>query len=590
MKKFLSLLLAMSMILSIAVVSMAADPTTAAELKTAVESASAGDVINVTSAITISSDITLNPSVAVTINTGRNVDYIKVVSGGKLTLGANVTVSGDSETILVNGGELVVNGATIKGKNYDDECVLGMVSGTININSGLVTTDGSLTSSVASAIGMLGGTLNINGGTVSSTSSGLGSAAFAYGGTINVYGGVVTNGNQDPVLSTALIAAGSTAVVNVYDGDVDSVLAHANANSTVNIEGGSIGAVCAKNGASIEISGGNVTGNVVANGGSITVSGGIFTEDVTEFLAPGVEQTGGAVVPAGGTSINPIGGATKPVKGNGLANDNLYTYTKAGGFDAVNTDTVTFGTKLYVLLTDASGNAVKADAVKGLSVSDKWTQNGSYVGKVEIVKVGGHYAIVIPTEGSSLEEVQILGNIAVKGKSLYVDNQGKSQKADVKFDFDVELGLAWTEEDASYGMDVTDKILYDFEGIDEEDFALSFGPFDVEVDTKGMKKVLMSYNDEENDDIVDANPAADLEFVNCEAAFRRTATVTVALENGYFLYEIVDGKLVEVNGEYDEWTEEFTFKTRRLGSYVISDVELKIAEVVVVNPSTGAAA
>lgn len=287
--------------------------------------------------------------------------------------------------------------------------------------------------------------------------------------------------------------------------------------------------------------------------------------------------------------------------------DNFWKYdAKATNkyIGVANGSDTTFGTTLYLLFANGeamadpnvnlNGFVTDSDAVKGLNVTAKWDKNGEYIKSVEIVKVGKAYAIAFATTGSSLEPVEVLGEVSVKGKTYFEDAQGKNQKEDyTKQKFNVEIDLAWAAANAVDGMDVTTKTVYDFEAVptaDEEDFAMTFGPFAVKTDVKNMKKVLMACDQKDNEELLDAYVDADLVFVNCVASFRRTAEVTVDLAEGEYLYEIVDGKLVAVEGEYDDWTEELTFKTRKLGNYVISDTELVVEEVVAANPSTGAAA
>lgn len=458
---------------------------------------------------------------------------------------------------------------------------------TINLNGKTLTLDYSANYAIVAK-----GDLTIEGnGTVEVVSPYGISTGYNSTGSVTVDGGTFTASAADGYLFGCF---GGTITINsgVFEGEycvVNNFAPYYGVNGTVVINGGDF-SVSDPDGYTVVALDGS--GDVVSD--AITVNSGSFSDNVTDYLASGLEQdaTGIVIGNAGGTQVNPVAAATKPVKGDGLVNDEFYTYSKDTGLQVVTTDTVPFGTTLYVVLTAEDGTPVKSDAVKGLSVSDKWTKNGSYVKDVEIVKVGNHYAIAIETTGSSLEEVQVLGNLAVKGKSLYKDAQGKAQKADVKFDVDVEIGLAYDEGtvDDVIALDNGEKAIYDFEDCGYDEVTVNFGELSAEVSTKGMKKVLFAYDDEENEDIYDAYSDADLIFVNCVANFRRTAEVTVALAEGEYFYEIVDGKLVEVDGEYDSWTEEFIFKTRKLGSYVISDTELSVEEVVVANPSTGAAA
>ena len=101
-------------------------------------------------------------------------------------------------------------------------------------------------------------------------------------------------------------------------------------------------------------------------------------------------------------------------------------------------------------------------------------------------------------------------------------------------------------------------------------------------------------------------PNADLSFFNGNGVtFNRTGEMFIPADAGTFIYEIKNGVPVEISdAKYDEHDEGFRFKTRTLGSYVVSDVMLDLmsgADVVApaapapgaleaVNPDTGAAA
>jgi len=307
-----------------------------------------------------------------------------------------------------------------------------------------------------------------------------------------------------------------------------------------------------------------------------------------------------AAVSFAATQIGSSATATNPTT-NMVLDTNLYTYSKTTGYVDVDGTKVPFGKTVYVMFLDAQGNSVKADAVKSLKVDAKWEKGGEYIADVEIVKVGGtnghsaNYCIAVETTGSSLKEVSVVGEVSVKGKSYYeVPNaQGKleGEKASINYKFDLELDLAYPEVDVTGDITAGTKTVYDFEDTAEEEVVINYGELDVEVETKNMKKVLIAYNDDENEEIVDAYIDADLLFINCVGTFRRTSEVTIDATDYPYLYEVVDGVLVEVDAEYDEWTEEFTFKTKTLGNYVLSDMELEVAdEVVATNPSTGAAA
>ena len=294
---------------------------------------------------------------------------------------------------------------------------------------------------------------------------------------------------------------------------------------------------------------------------------------------------------AGTTQLGTTVNTTKPVYKVKPFATKLAVHNGTNYVDLAADDNVVFGDTVYAILIDEDGALATSDAVKGLTVDAKWTQNGDYVKGVELVKYKNVYAVAIATQGSSQTEVQVVGELALKGKSYYeVANEGA--KETINYKTGIEILLAYETEDVT-GDTVapTDLVLYNFgHASTPAKVTVDFDEIQVSADTKGMKKVLFAYNNDVNEDLFDAYLDADLVFYNCVGSFRKTATVTVDLPEDKFFYEVVDGQVVEVEGEYDDWTEEFTFKTKTMGNYVISDKELVVAEVAVANPSTGAAA
>ena len=291
-----------------------------------------------------------------------------------------------------------------------------------------------------------------------------------------------------------------------------------------------------------------------------------------------------------------------------------WTYSKAAGWKNVTGQNVTFGTTVYIpLVADNSVSAVpgedaaldkyvtKADAVSNIKVSAKWEENGEYVKGVSIAKVDGIYCVAIATTGHELEAVNVIGEISLSGKTADKtgDTVTKTSVKGQKCGVEIVLGYGDVIEAGALKQEVAvkSKEVYDFDGISEEEYEIIFKNGTattavVETYMKNTGETYIAYNETENDELLDAYVDADLLFYNFVASFRRTATVTLYAEEGSYLYEVVDGQLVEVDAEYDEWEEAFVWKTRTLGNYVVSDVELEVAaeEVVATNPSTGAAA
>ena len=101
-------------------------------------------------------------------------------------------------------------------------------------------------------------------------------------------------------------------------------------------------------------------------------------------------------------------------------------------------------------------------------------------------------------------------------------------------------------------------------------------------DAKADKDILKAYSDSD----------ADLTFLNFpNTTFNSTATVYFYKDENSFIYEEKDGKLVESNAKWSEDDGAFVLKTRTLGNYVFSDVDLDVTEDVddtTENPDTGA--
>ena len=264
---------------------------------------------------------------------------------------------------------------------------------------------------------------------------------------------------------------------------------------------------------------------------------------------------------------------------------------------------------IYTRVTDSK-------TVSGLKVTPKWTDGEKYVKSVEIVKKGGAYFVALTTTGSELEGEDLAGKIYLKGTSGTGDNKEK-----IDHYFDVDLTIEYkTNEKANITLDDTvkklyvadSKIVYDFEDVDRDEFTVYFVPKNdakdkssknavasVVADVTNEEEILLFYKVDEVDAVVDAYPDANLDFVALTGKFKKTAEVTLYADEGTYLYKVVDGKVVAMDAEYDEWEEGFLFNTKTLGTYVLSDVELDLDAVTDVtetpeegtdNPTTGAAA
>ena len=214
---------------------------------------------------------------------------------------------------------------------------------------------------------------------------------------------------------------------------------------------------------------------------------------------------------AGTTQLGTTVNTTKPVYKVKPFATKLAVHNGTNYVDLAADDNVVFGDTVYAILIDEDGALATSDAVKGLTVDAKWTQNGDYVKGVELVKYKNVYAVAIATQGSSQTEVQVVGELALKGKSYYeVANEGA--KETINYKTGIEILLAYETEDVT-GDTVapTDLVLYNFgHASTPAKVTVDFDEIQVSADTKGMKKVLFAYNNDVNEDLFDAYLDADL--------------------------------------------------------------------------------
>ena len=145
------------------------------------------------------------------------------------------------------------------------------------------------------------------------------------------------------------------------------------------------------------------------------------------------------------------------------------------------------------------------------------------------------------------------------------------------FNLDATVGHVDTIEEDSYN--ITDESIVKFDK-DLSDVELTWGEDEVamfEVNVAGQGKLNLAYNVDFNKEVADLDKSANMDFLTFEGnpSFNKNGTLYIYADADTYLYQVVDGKLKAVNAEYDEDYEAWTFKTRTLGAYVISDKELE---------------
>ena len=322
-------------------------------------------------------------------------------------------------------------------------------------------------------------------------------------------------------------------------------------------------------------------------------------------------------------------------------------------------DSVEYGKTAYFLLTEYYDSGVPAarlvtqsESADNLKVKGDWEEGKSLVDGLAITKkkVNGFGTYPDPDDKDNFSEDNDFTNEMIstydfeEGRYYYmvaltVEDSSSTSDADIigtltlsksrkpkadDIEFDVAVNVDWeqsyrkTEEltiEGDYDP-IYSETYYAMKFDCDEEIELGFNDDSTfTVDVSGQPKTLLYYDVDFNSSIAAKYPDAELNFWNGNGAkFNRTGEFFLSIGDDdyddYYLYQInSDGTLSEVaDAEYDSSDEGFYFRTRTLGSYVISDVELDLSttessdssddDIVVtpvdtvtpVNPGTGAVA
>lgn len=222
------------------------------------------------------------------------------------------------------------------------------------------------------------------------------------------------------------------------------------------------------------------------------------------------------------------------------------------------------------------------DAVRGIKVKQNWDMNGKLVKNVEIVKkkvVSNselsqkfiYFVAINLNSSTSTSSNDLTGTIEMR-KSGEFDYEERQLEVATEIKFPLATqgiitpDLQLFKEGEGFSGDSEDELRFE---ADEDSYFT--------VNTIGQGKLLLSMDTKFDTEIAARFPSANLDFFNGNgASFNKTGTMTLSADEGSYLYKVnKDGSLSRINASYDEYDEAFTFKTRSLERYVISDTELK---------------
>ena len=241
------------------------------------------------------------------------------------------------------------------------------------------------------------------------------------------------------------------------------------------------------------------------------------------------------------------------------------------------------GKKVALPLYDKNGTAIDdKDAIKGYKVKADWTV-GDLDEKpvIELVKIDNNYIYAVTftlPEAADVKATDLAGEISVyKNSSDLKDTNANKDYITVKIGGD----YGYTEDELGDWADLKDAEIVIFKdaagnGLEGEE-TLTFGDFEFEVDVTGQGKLNLKNNVDFNKEFAAMYDYANIDFITFEKepTFNKNGVVYLYADEDAFVYEVTADGAKEIKGlTWDEDYEAWSWKTRTLKSYAISDVEL----------------
>ena len=240
------------------------------------------------------------------------------------------------------------------------------------------------------------------------------------------------------------------------------------------------------------------------------------------------------------------------------------------------------GEKVAVLLytNSACSTAATKDDVKGYKVNADWLINepGEKAAIDEIVykdsKSATTYQAVVFTlpEMDENKEIELVGKVGVYKSTANKDKDMEAISIKVGADA-VDFSVA-QNDDFNKG-----PVKFEENKVKINDVVnATFGDeAEFEVDVTGQGKLNLAWNTDFNKEFAAMYDYANIDFLTFEytPSFNKTGTLYLYAPEDAFVYEVTADGAKEIKGlAWDEDYEAWTFKTRTLGAYAISDVEL----------------
>lgn len=192
------------------------------------------------------------------------------------------------------------------------------------------------------------------------------------------------------------------------------------------------------------------------------------------------------------------------------------------------------------------------------------------------------YFVAIPTKKSdTTRDLDVVGTLGV----------GKTSSSAKKYDrFNVEVTLTngkyddGAKVDGDIEIDSPDSPAVVKFDKDADEITITWGNDELarfEVNARGQGDLNLRYSTKYDADFADQYPNANIDFLNFVASptFNRTGTLYIYADEDSYIYEVTADGAKKINSaKYDRDEEAWVIRTRKLGSYAISDKKLKTVD------------
>ena len=191
------------------------------------------------------------------------------------------------------------------------------------------------------------------------------------------------------------------------------------------------------------------------------------------------------------------------------------------------------------------------------------------------------YWVEIKTKDNDTTKVLDLAGVlrigSTKNKAEKVDNQFQLDTSLDNRVYDSNNKYVVVEDEWTFEPDSRSVVKFDK---DAEDVVLYFGENEAawyEFDARGQDALNLEFTFDFNKEIADLFPKANIDFLTftSKPATNRTGDLYITADEDTFLYEVTEDGVKEIKGaEYIEEEGAWHIRTRKLGAYAISDIEL----------------